>query len=159
MIRYVNIKREEISTNFLDLVGVDHATGEGLFNTLYLSLEDFGLKFENCLGLGTDGASVMVGVNNSVFSRVKENSPDCIFHSASVIVWHWQSRMPLNVSPRLLGSCSQRYHSFSKTHLRCEKHLKSSLHLLPLRKWSQSMFLSRSSLQLDGSPVVRFCTT
>ena len=36
-----------------------------------------GLQWSDCVGFGSDGASSMVGQHNSVWSRIKQESPNC----------------------------------------------------------------------------------
>lgn len=54
------------------------ATGEVLFQIIKESLSDYGLSLSDSIGLGCDGAAVMVGENNSVWSRVKAEFPNCM---------------------------------------------------------------------------------
>ena len=36
------------------------------------------LNVNNCIAIGTDNASVMVGINNGVYSRLKQENPSLI---------------------------------------------------------------------------------
>ncbi|CAG9793612.1 unnamed protein product [Diatraea saccharalis] len=55
------------------------------------TLKRFDLRLENLMGLGTDNASVMVGVNNGVYIKLKEEIPHlilvrCLCHSLQLAV-------------------------------------------------------------------------
>ena len=56
----------------------------------------------NCIGVACDRATVMVGENNSVWSRIKEDSPDCILnkcvcHSLALCVQTSFETLPSNL--------------------------------------------------------------
>lgn len=74
-VRYYSEKSENIMTAFLGLYPVVQATGVALFQAVKDSLSEYGLSRSDCIGLACDGAAVMVGENNSVWSRIKEESP------------------------------------------------------------------------------------
>ncbi|XP_040072824.1 uncharacterized protein LOC120844894 [Ixodes scapularis] len=53
---------------------------------------------EDCVGIGTDGASVMCGRNNSLFTRMKEvNSVRCVCHSLRLACNEVVSVLPTQV--------------------------------------------------------------
>lgn len=65
---------------------VEGATAEHLFKLLSKSFEEFEIPFENIIGFASDGASTMMGLNNSVASRFIEKCPGiyifkCLCHS------------------------------------------------------------------------------
>lgn len=78
--RYFSEKAGEIKTAFLGLYPVVRATGEALFRALTECLRDHSLAFADCIGIGCDGAAVMVGGHNSVWSRIKKESPNCVLN-------------------------------------------------------------------------------
>ena len=101
-IRYFSEKEEKIRTAFFELIPIISATGADLFNALQSSLADAGLRLEGCVGLASDGASTMVGEHDSVWSRVREASPDCtlircICHSLALCIKHAFEKMPSNL--------------------------------------------------------------
>ena len=67
MVRYHSDSKNKIVTSFVDLAPVIEANGEILFQALRSCLEGIGLRIEDCIGYGCDGASVMVGEHNSVW--------------------------------------------------------------------------------------------
>ena len=100
-VRYFSEKQEKICTAFISLVSLVSATGEDTFNVLKLSLEDAGLNLEDCVGLACNGASVMVGKHDSVHSRTKIVSPNCILmkcicHSLALCIKHAFEKLPAN---------------------------------------------------------------
>ena len=99
-IRYFIEKAKAIQTALLSLIPVVSTTGESLFSALKRRLEEFDLPLSDCIGLGSDGAANMVGARNSVWSRVKLESPTAFCLSASAIAWHC-------VLKRLSKSCHQ----------------------------------------------------
>ena len=64
-------------TDFLGLIPVVDTTAETLYTTLKDELLRYGMNMSNCIGFASDGASVMVGKNNSMWTRIKEDSPHC----------------------------------------------------------------------------------
>ena len=77
VLRYFSGREGQILTEFWDLLQVVEATGELLFNALKQSLTNIGLSQVDCIGFGCDGASSMVGKHNSVWTRIKQESPNC----------------------------------------------------------------------------------
>ncbi|XP_050316342.1 uncharacterized protein LOC126750689 [Anthonomus grandis grandis] len=77
----------DIEDNFLALIPVVETTGAVLYEILINFLTENGVPYKsNFIGFASDGASNMVGVNNSVVSRLRENIPGifimiCICHS------------------------------------------------------------------------------
>lgn len=87
---------------FLGLFPVLETNAQSLYETLERGLEDFGLKIEDCIGFASDGASVMVGNNNSVWTRIKEKAPNCtqlkcICHSLALCIQHAFNKLPSNL--------------------------------------------------------------
>lgn len=78
VIRYYSKSEKRIATEFVELVPVSQATGESLFQAIKTSIESLGQKLQDCLGYASDGASVMIGTHNSVWSRIIQESPNCV---------------------------------------------------------------------------------
>ena len=99
VIRYYSEKEMKIETAFVDLIQVVVARGEDLFVAIKNCIEGIGLKLEDCVGYGSDGASVMAGEHNSVWSRIVAVAPDClqvkcICHSLALCVQHSFDKLP-----------------------------------------------------------------
>eukprot|EP00794_Sanderia_malayensis_P010141 gene10141-biopygen8329 len=99
-VRYFSEKEEKIVTSFLEIVLVTEATGEALFDAVKLVLENRnGLSLSNCIGFGSDGASNMVGEHNSLWSRIRNESPNCvqmrcICHSLALCIQKGFDKLP-----------------------------------------------------------------
>jgi len=81
---------------------VQEATGEKMFNLIDEEIKICGQSLANCIGFATDGASNMVGCNNSVWSRVRAVSPfcmqlKCICHSLVMCIQYAVSKLPSNI--------------------------------------------------------------
>ena len=68
------IKEEIIGHEILD----DRVTGKNVFNKLKKILSDYGLSFDNLVGLTTDGSANMVGIHKGLHGFVKKEAPNCI---------------------------------------------------------------------------------
>lgn len=51
-------------------------------------LEEVGLSLDQCVGLGTDGANVLCGCNNSVLTKLREINP-AIINVRYVLITLW----------------------------------------------------------------------
>ena len=121
---YFSEFEEQILTEFFDLLQVVEATGEVLFNALIFnalkeSLNNIGLSLVDFIGFGCDGASSMVGKHNSVWSRIKHESPNCflvpcICHSLALSIAHAFDNQPSHLGHLL----SEIPRWFSKSALR-----------------------------------------
>ncbi|KAK4323812.1 hypothetical protein Pmani_005513 [Petrolisthes manimaculis] len=97
IIRYFSETQSKIITAFADLVPVVGATGSDLFFSMTGALEKIGLTLSDCVGFASDGASAMIGEHNSVWSRVKQQSPNCQLnkcHSLSLCVEKAFDKLP-----------------------------------------------------------------
>ncbi|KAI5059891.1 hypothetical protein GOP47_0024311 [Adiantum capillus-veneris] len=78
-----------ICTSFVDLLHVKNAEAESLYSTLIAFLVKMKLSLHKMIGIATDGASVMIGANNGVVSRLKKVvlhllSFHCVAHRESL---------------------------------------------------------------------------
>lgn len=88
-----SIKAKKITTSFLKLAPLTECTADGIVSALKDTLNEFGLDYKNISGIGTDNASVMTGVNNGVFAKLKADIPGlvlvrCVCHSIQLAVSH-----------------------------------------------------------------------
>ncbi|XP_069489064.1 uncharacterized protein [Ambystoma mexicanum] len=86
VVRYFSQSLNKIIATFLGLVTPEGETSEAIANSLLQFLENLGLEFTSCLGIGTDGCSVMVGKHNSVYTRLRQQNErliliKCVCHS------------------------------------------------------------------------------
>jgi len=101
IVRYVDSEKGVVDA-FLGLVPVLETNAETLFLSMKNELETFGLSLKDCIGFASDGASVMIGVKNSVWTRIKNVSPHCIqmrciCHSLALCIQHAFSKLPSNL--------------------------------------------------------------
>ena len=84
----------EGKVRFYSLVTLESATADGIFQPVDKLFSDDGpLKYSNLVGLGSDGASVMLGSRNSVLTRLQTEQPavvsfHCNCHIAALIANH-----------------------------------------------------------------------
>ena len=96
--RFYCDKKDKIRTEFLSLVPVIQASAQILFEKIAEETAAFGQTLSNCIGFASDGVSCMVGNNNSVWSRIKNESPNCvqmkcICHSLCLCIEHSFSKL------------------------------------------------------------------
>ncbi|CAG4936527.1 unnamed protein product [Parnassius apollo] len=88
---YYSTTHEKIVSTCLDLAELDACNAEGIVSAIKRTLKHFDLRIENLMGIGTDNASVMVGVSNEVFVRLKQEIPHlvlvrCLCHSLQLAI-------------------------------------------------------------------------
>lgn len=91
VIIYYSKAQQKIVSTYLDLAELHECNAEGIVSAIKKTLKRFDLKLENFMGIGTDNASVMVGVNNGVFAQLKAEVPHlilvrCLCHSLQLAV-------------------------------------------------------------------------
>ena len=154
IIRYYSSVEKKIVTAFVDLVTVVHACADDLFDAIRNCLREIELELIDCIGYASDGASVMVGEHNSVWTRIAAVSPNCIkltciCHSLSLCVQHAFEKLPCSLG-FLLAEIPK---WFSKSTIRREAY--KSLYevmspdddqLPPFEKYSTTRWLVRGKL-------------
>nr|XP_047144818.1 SCAN domain-containing protein 3-like [Hydra vulgaris] len=122
--RFFSVLKNEIVTKFMGLILVHETTGENIFHLLDQETKKCGQSLTNCIGFATDGASNMTGCNNSVWTKIKEVSPNCvqlkcICHSLALCIEHAVSKLPSNIAFLL----SEIPHWFCNSSLRREDYI------------------------------------
>ncbi|KAG7165458.1 SCAN domain-containing protein 3-like 6 [Homarus americanus] len=102
IVRYYSDSRSRIVTEFGGHVPIVGATGHEMFLTMSNTLGKMGLKWSDCVGFGSDGASSKIGEHNSVWSRVREQSPNCqlnrcVCHSLALCIEKAFDKLPSNL--------------------------------------------------------------
>lgn len=115
-IRYFSLKNAKIVLALLGLVEVVSTTAEDLYQAVKLFLETNGLSLNKIVGLGTDGASNLCGVKNSLFTRLKAHNPHlelvrCVCHSLHLCAQAAFKELPANLDFLLRESFSWFSHS------------------------------------------------
>lgn len=93
VIIYYSEKQGKTISSFLALTKLETCNAEGIVNTLKKTLEEMKLDLQNLIAIGTDNASVMIGVNNGVYTKLKAEVPPlilirCLCHSLQLAVSH-----------------------------------------------------------------------
>ena len=107
LIRYWDDVIGQAVTRFLGMPTCNIATAEKLFEALDTMMENRSLPWANVVGFASDSASVMVGVNNSVLSRVRSKQPrvfslGCLCHLANLSATAALKTLPVSVDNLLI---------------------------------------------------------
>ncbi|XP_068210356.1 E3 SUMO-protein ligase KIAA1586-like [Palaemon carinicauda] len=92
-IHYFSENSQKLVSTFLHLAPLEDCDANGIVHALKSSLRVYGLNLQIMVGIGTDNASVMVGINNGVYKKLKEDIPAlvhirCVCHSVQLSVSH-----------------------------------------------------------------------
>lgn len=103
VIIYYSCTHKKIISTYLDLPMLYDCDADGIVAAIKTTLAKFDIPLQNLLGIGTDNASVMTGVNNGVHAKLKRELPylvlvRCICHSLQLAV----SAVTKNFLPRNL---------------------------------------------------------
>lgn len=101
-IRYFSKPMQSITNEFLGLVTVERATADALRDITLQFLKELKLKPENIIGLGVDGASNLCGRHHSLYTLLKEVSPNlqlikCLCHSLNTCSSKASEVLPANL--------------------------------------------------------------
>lgn len=105
VVRYFSRSMKKIMTTFLAITELETADARGIVNAVVKTIQDIGLNVQNMVGLGTDNASVMVGINKGVHQILKEEYGlqhlilvRCVCHSLQLAVSHAsEETLPRNI--------------------------------------------------------------
>lgn len=103
VICYYSESGKNIVSTFLQLAPLTECNASAIVDVLKKTLDEHGLDLHNLIGIGTDNASVMVGINNGVYQKLKEEIPSlvlvrCVCHSLQLAVSQASSRtLPRNL--------------------------------------------------------------
>lgn len=109
VIRYFS-SMKKITSTFLALSLLDTSDARGIVNTVLKTVQgEMELNLQNLVGLGTDNASVMIGINNGVYKIMKEEYGlphlilvKCVCHSLQLAVSHAsEETIPRNIESLL----------------------------------------------------------
>ncbi|KAJ8972384.1 hypothetical protein NQ314_000197 [Rhamnusium bicolor] len=95
---------------------------DGLIDAIKIVLTKYNLNINNLIGIGTDNASVMVSVNNGLYTKLKAEVPHlilirCVCHSLQLAVSYASKEcMPRNLEYLI----QETYNWFSKSSYRQE---------------------------------------
>jgi hypothetical protein len=91
--RYIN-KNWKLKEAFVSIIPFQNSTAAGYFDTLESEMDNLFLPWKSgnwLVGIGTDGASNMLGKNNGLMEKLKRDMPDlistyCIAHKLNLAV-------------------------------------------------------------------------
>ena len=84
LVRYHD--KQKVVTDVLTIASPEgNSTRLGIFQSINKALTSAGLSWDNCISVGCDNASVMMGHLNGVAAHIKENSQIVIFRGVHVI--------------------------------------------------------------------------
>ncbi|KAF0685221.1 Uncharacterized protein FWK35_00037245, partial [Aphis craccivora] len=88
--------------NFLGIIEIVSCTAESLYNYICNFMDEIHLDISNVIGIGTDGANNLCGKFNSLFTRLKQKSPNlqivkCICHSLNNAVSKASEQFPCTI--------------------------------------------------------------
>ena len=107
MVRVWDDSKRQAMARFLAMPVCNVSTGEALFNAIEHELESHDIPWKNVIGYASDTASVMVGVRNSVLSRIKQKQPSifslgCMCHLAALCAVAGLKKLPVSVDDLLI---------------------------------------------------------
>ena len=93
IIYYSNIYKKVIVLTYLGLVKIEKCDAEHIVLAIKNLLMTKNLKIINLITIGTDNSSVMTGINNGVYAKLKTAIPSiilirCICHSIQLVTSH-----------------------------------------------------------------------
>lgn len=93
VIKYYSKTNKKIVSTFLHLAQLTTCNADALVDAILNTLKEYGLDEQKMIGLGTDNASVLVGVNNGVYVKLKRSIPHlvlmrCVNHSLQLALSH-----------------------------------------------------------------------
>ncbi|XP_022834568.1 uncharacterized protein LOC111362226 [Spodoptera litura] len=147
MVRFYSNKNNDIVTTFYRLIKLRECDAKTVYDAIKDQLTRDGLKIENMVGIGVDGANVMVGKHNSVTALLKSELPDivivkCVSHSL-----HLCAENAAKLLPRQLEFLVREAHNwFSYSPKRLEKY----------RDLFEAMNDSRSPKKIQGLSGTRW---
>ncbi len=72
VIRYASVETKRIISTFLSMVQLQDGTADSIVSAVDDLVSELGLNKQNCVGIGTDNAAVMIGINNGVHKKLQE---------------------------------------------------------------------------------------
>jgi len=113
LVRYVSSSSKKLITTLLELVELDahDCSAQSLWDAFEKCLEKHQIPLTNIVGYACDNASVMTGVENSFWTRLKQKCPwvvllKCICHSSALVSKEACSKLPSFVEDTLRGISS-----------------------------------------------------
>jgi len=110
LVQYFSPLDKKVKTQLLELLSLDatDCSANSIFKTFKTFLENKEIPFKNIIGMASDNASVMIGCNNSFFSRLKSEIPNvvllnCICHTSAIIASKACEKLPQSCENLIRG--------------------------------------------------------
>jgi hypothetical protein len=121
-VQYFNSQMKKIVIDFLGFQVVHRTTADVLTKNFKQFLTEVGLKLDNLIAIGTDGASNLCGKNHSLFTELKKVVPKlvilkCICHSLTICVRKACTELPSNLDFLIRETRNWFCHSPLRLHL------------------------------------------
>ena len=79
VVRFFNEKKLKFETRLFKLIKPGQCNAEALFNEVFKAFKSNNISLkENCIGFASDNTNTMVGLRNSVVSRLKTEIPEIV---------------------------------------------------------------------------------
>uniref|UniRef100_A0A0L8HXX6 DUF4371 domain-containing protein n=1 Tax=Octopus bimaculoides TaxID=37653 RepID=A0A0L8HXX6_OCTBM len=126
VIIYYSVTHKKVVHTYLSMVSLETCDADGIVEALKTDLTKKKLDIKYLLGIRTDNARAMTGVNNGVFQKLKEVPSlilfRCVCHSLELAVSHTYAEcLPINLE--FLLSETYKWFSHSSTRQSAYKHL------------------------------------
>lgn len=108
VILFFSNSERRIITRFLQLIEIEKTDSQTIFDNLDSSLSSFGLEYKNLVRYGSDGAAVVTGKFNSVWTRIYAKNPNvirftCLCHSLNKVAEEAFAELPTYMSGLLIN--------------------------------------------------------
>lgn len=124
MIKYFSETKKKIVTTFYRLIEIESGDAITLTTVFKNQILEDGLKFENLVGIGVDGANVMVGIHNSFSSILKKTINElvvkCVCHSLHLAAEYSCKCLPRNLD-FIVKECHNWFSCSSKRQIEYKK--------------------------------------
>ncbi|XP_077279781.1 uncharacterized protein LOC143907119, partial [Temnothorax americanus] len=149
IIRYFSETKKKIVTTFYRLIEIEGGDANTLISAFKNQILKDGLKMENLIGIGVDGANVMIGKHHSFSSILKETNSElvvvkCVCHSLHLAAEYSCKCLPRNLD-FIVKECHNWFSCSSKRQIEYAKLYKVLEDKKPLKidKLSGTRWLAR----------------
>lgn len=114
--RYMDSSAGLVTTAFLDFAVSNQATAENTFEKIDAKMKLYDINWSKCIAFSSDNASVMMGKNNSIYTRIAKSSPDvypvgCACHLAHLCAKRAANQLSVDVEQLVIDL----YYHFDKS--------------------------------------------
>ena len=155
IVKIFDNSENSIRQEILGITELQSTNSDAIFGKITELSSEFRLDLNKCVAFASDGANVVAGRTNSVFTRMKEKNEHiiqlkCICHSLNLVVQKAFDVLPSSLS--FLMKTIPKW--FSKSHLRKSEYRKlftsmnpdSETTRMPFDKYSETRWLARGKV-------------